>query len=132
MTSPAWFIRDLTLGDEGDDVKIVQRKVDAPITGVFDDETAARIRGVQRRMGKSQTGVVDSATASKLGPKATAGLLPDWHGTDGADLRARGILRLSNIEPLDSALRRFQSATGLPVSGLLDEATAVALADRSY
>lgn len=129
---PVWFTRDLTLGDEGEDVKIVQRKVDAPVTGVFDDATAARVRGVQKKMAKKQTGVVDAETAEKLGEKATAGQVPDWLKTDGADLRVREILRLSNIEPLDSALRRFQSQIGLDVHGELDEATAVALADRSY
>lgn len=129
---PAWFQRDILLGDEGDDVRIVQRKLSAPLTGVLDDETAAKIRGVQKKMGKKQTGVVDAATASRLGPKATAGQLPDWFDTDAADLRVREILRLSNIEPLTSALRRFQSAEGLPVNGELDKRTAIALADRSY
>ena len=129
---PSWFAREIGYGDEGDDVKIVQRKVDAPVTGIFDADTAARIRGVQKKMGKKQTGTVDATTATKLGPKATAGQLPDWFGTDGGHLRVREILRLSNIEPLDSALRRFQSEIGLPVHGELDETTAVALADRSY
>jgi len=129
---PSWFAREIGYGDEGDDVKIVQRKVDAPVTGVFDDETAARVRGVQKKMAKKQTGVVDASTAEKLGEKATAGQVPARFGSDGAELRVREILRLSNIEPLDSALRRFQSQIGLDVHGELDEATAVALADRSY
>ena len=130
---PVWFVRVIDEGDEGDDVKIVQRKVDAPITGVYDPPTQARVRGVQKKMGrKKQTGVVDAETAQKLGPKATAGQVPDWFGTDEADLRVRDILRLSNIEPLVSALRRFQSANGMKTTGELDKATAIALADRSF
>jgi peptidoglycan hydrolase-like protein with peptidoglycan-binding domain len=129
---PAWFSRPLSLGDEGDDVKIVQRKVQAQITGTYDEPTAARVRGVQRKMGKKQTGVVDADTAADLGEKPDAGQVPGWFGQPGQDDRVREILRLSNIEPLDSAVRRFQSDLGMELTGEVDEKVAVAIADRSF
>src|SRR5207342_1526157 len=113
---PAWYTRPLDLGVEGDDVKIVQRKIQAQITGTYDEPTAARVRGVQRKMGE----------------KPNAGQVPDWFGADGQDERVREILRLSNIEPLDSAVRRFQSDLGLELTGEVDEKVAVAIADRSF
>ena len=129
---PAWYTRPLDLGVEGDDVKIVQRKIQAQITGTYDEPTAARVRGVQRKMGKKQTGVVDADTAAVLGEKPNAGQVPDWFGADGQDERVREILRLSNIEPLDSAVRRFQSELGLKPTGVVSKAVAVRIADRSF
>ena len=117
---PRWFTRPLAEGDTGDDVRIVQRKLDATVTGVFDDETAARVRGVQRRRGLPPTGVVDEATASVLGEKPDAGRVPDWFpGEPPAPMS-------------EAAVRRFQSEHGLPLTGVVDEATAVALGDLSY
>ena len=139
---PVWWTRDLTIGDEGDDVRIVQRKVDAPVTGTYDDDTAARVRGVQRRMGKKQNGVVDAEVAEKLGDKATKGQVPNWfsetceHGCAcPAVAQVRILLGQPNLpvyldHDLSAAVRRFQSANGLEVNGTVDEATAVALADR--
>jgi hypothetical protein len=109
----------------------VQRKLAAPLTGVFDDDTAARVRGVQKMARKKQTGVVDADTAEAIGEKATAGLMPEWLGTGRADQRVRDLLGLSMLEPLADALLRYQSENGLDLSGELDEATARLLADRS-
>jgi peptidoglycan hydrolase-like protein with peptidoglycan-binding domain len=137
---PVWFTRDLTLGDTGDDVLIVQRKLDAPLTGTYDDDTAARVRGAQKKMGNEQTGVVDAETAENLGEKADAGQVPDWFTSEchcPAVAKVRVLLGQPNLpvyhdEALQAAVRRFQSANGLEVSGRVDEATAIALADRSY
>jgi len=141
---PAWYHRDLTLGDTGDDVLIVQRKLDAPLTGTYDDDTAARVRGAQKKMGNEQTGVVDAETAENLGEKADAGQVPDWFTSEcepdchcPAVAKVRVLLGQPNLpvyhdEALQAAVRRFQSANGLEVSGRVDEATAIALADRSY
>src|SRR5207342_3838513 len=82
---PAWYTRPLDLGVEGDDVKIVQRKIQAQITGTYDEPTAARVRGVQRKMGKKQTGVVDAETAESLGEKPDAGQVPEWFGQPEQD-----------------------------------------------
>jgi len=117
---PRWFTHPLAEGDTGDAVRIVQRKVDATITGVFDDETAARVRGVQLRRGLPLTGVVDEATAEVLGEKPDAGRVPDWFpGPPPGGMT-------------EAQVRRFQSERGLPLTGVVDEATAVALGDLSY
>lgn len=129
--TPRWWWRPLSLGDAGDDVLIVQRRLSAPMTGVFDDDTAARVRGVQRMARRKQTGVVDAETAEAIGEKATAGRPPGWFGTDEQEPRLRVLLRLSMLEPLDAALRRFQSANGLELTGEADEATVQLIADRS-
>lgn len=128
---PRWFYRDLSLGDTGDDVLIVQRKLAAPQTGVFDEDTAARVRGVQKMARKKQTGVVDAGTAEAIGEKATAGLMPEWFGTDAQEQRVRDLLGLSMLEPLGEALLRYQSENGLVLSGEADEPTVRLLADRS-
>jgi peptidoglycan hydrolase-like protein with peptidoglycan-binding domain len=141
---PTWFTREIGYGDEGDDVLIVQRKVDAPMTGTYDNDTAARVRGVQKRMDAEQTGVVDAEVAERLGEKATAGLVPEWftepcepdcHCPAVAEIRrlvGQPNLPVYYDSSLSDAVRRFQSEHGLTVTGTVDEATAVALADRAY
>lgn len=131
-STPAWFYRDIDLGDTGDDVLIVQKKLGAGLTGVFDDATAARVRGLEKIMGRrKQTGRVDETVAAELGEKPTAGQVPDWYGTDAQDQKVRDILRLSMLEPINEGVRRFQSANGLPLTGEVDEDLAVMLGDRS-
>lgn len=124
-TSPSWFWRDLELGDTGDDVRVVQRRLQATVTGEYGDDTAARVRGVQRRHGLPQTGAVDLDTANAIGEKESAGQLPSWWGSPEQD----EIVML--IVGDDNAVRRLQSAEGLPTTGIVDEALAVILADRS-
>ncbi len=141
---PRWFTRELGLADEGDDVLIVQRKIDAPLTGVFDDDTAARVRGVQKKMGrKKQSGVVDAETAKTLGDKPTAGAVPEWFEAEcGPDCACPAVAVIRRLvgqpnlpvyydNSLEDAVRRFQSEHGLKLTGRVDEATAVALADLS-
>ena len=131
-TSPAWFHRTIALGDVGEDVLIVQKKLGAGLTGVFDDATAARVRGLEKTMGRrKQRGTVDEAVAAELGEKATAGQVPDWYGTPQQEQRLRVILKLSMLEPIGDGVRRFQSANGLPLTGVVDEDLAVRLGDRS-
>ena len=141
--APRWFTREITLGDEGADVLIVQRKVDAPMSGKYDDETAARVRGVQKKKGLQQSGKVDEATATELGEKASAGQTPVWFdgdcrpGCSGPCVaQVRILLGQPNLpvdfdRDLEDAVRRFQSANELDVTGVVDEQTAVVLADRA-
>lgn len=141
--TPRWWYRDITLGDEGDDVLIVQRKVGAPMTGEYDGETAARVRGVQKKGKRKETGVVDQKTAEDLGPKADEGLVPEWFDGECAPgcscpavAQVRILLRQPNLpayfdKDLEDAVRRFQSANGLDTTGVVDGATATLLADRA-
>ena len=141
--TPRWFQREITLGDEGDDVLIVQRKVDAPMTGKFDTETSARVRGVQKKRKLKETGTVNRETATELGEKAGSGSTPEWFdgdcrpGCSGPCVaQVRILLGQPNLpvdfdKDLEDAVRRFQSAEGLKVSGVVDEPTAARLADRA-
>ncbi len=54
-------------GDIGDDIAYIQRKLGVfPASGVFDDNTAARIRGVQRLLSLPVTGELDSSTYDRV------------------------------------------------------------------
>ena len=143
MTGPAWFTGELVEGDTGDAVLIVQRKIGAPLTGVMDTTTMARVRGFQRKHGLEETGTVTKKTAAKVGDKASKGQAPDWfdhdmsEGCAGEDVAA---LRIALGQPnlpvhfddaLADAVRRFQSEVGLKPTGVVNKATAIALADRS-
>lgn len=126
----------------GEDVRVVQRKVFALETGVYDDETEARVRGVQMSRKKQQTGEVDEQTAEVLGEESTRGLTPEWFTGDlhlndhsGAVRAVRCRLGVPSIRhdrfdaDVEAAVRRFQSGHGLPVTGVVDEATATELGD---
>ena len=142
MTAPVWWHRDILPGDEGDDVLIVQRKLGLEPTGVMDDRTTARVRGLQRKHGLEESGIVSKKEAAELGEKESKGSVPDWYhrslseGDDGPDVTAlrqalRAPLKPTFFDPqLADAVRRFQSSVGLKPTGKLSKATAVALADR--
>lgn len=141
---PAWFERDLTDGIAGADVRIVQRKVKAPVTGVYDVSTAAAVRGFQLVHGLEGDGVVGAKTAAKLGNKQSAGIPPGWFvrdlsdGASGLDVaQLRLCLRQPNLpDYFDTALgvevRRFQASVGIRPTGVCDRVTAVALAAREF
>lgn len=141
---PQWFHRVLTDGAEGDDVLIVQRKVEAPMTGKYDDDTAARVRGVQKKKGLKQSGQVDAATAKELGEKPGAGQVPEWfnHDVKAGDScecvsRLRVLLRQPNLpvyfdQTLEDSLRQFQSESGRKPTGVAKKIDIVALADRAF
>ncbi len=65
--TPSWYVRDLTLGDQGEDVRTIQLLLRLEPTGIFDAETRAKVRGYQtlRQIGRS--GRVDEVTAIYLG-----------------------------------------------------------------
>lgn len=141
--TPRWFHREITIGDEGPDVLVVQRKVDAPMSGKYDSETSARVRGVQKKRGLKQSGKVDKATAEELGEKAGSGQKPEWFdgdcrpGCSGPCVaQVRILLGQPNLpvdfdQDLEDAVRRFQSENDLKVTGVVDDTTATLLADRT-
>jgi peptidoglycan hydrolase-like protein with peptidoglycan-binding domain len=65
--TPSWYARDLTLGDQGEDVRTVQLLLRCEPTGVFDDATRAKVRGYQTLRQIKRTGRVDEITAIHLG-----------------------------------------------------------------
>lgn len=135
--SPSWFYREFGLRDSGSDVNVVQRRLGAPFTGVFDEETEVRVRGLQRLYGLRETGVVNAGTARRIGERARVGMTPDWHvrticlGDEGEDARrARATLGLGDADnrwdaAAEAACRRWQSAHGLDPTGEFDATTAV-------
>lgn len=141
--TPAWFVRVIVEGDEGDDVLIVQRKLGAPMTGVYDQNTMARVRGLQKRHGLEESGMTNEDTAGVVGEKESKGQVPEWYtrslseGASGKDVAALRIaLKQPNLpdyfdKDLGAAVRRFQSAVGLKPTGKVSRATAVALGDRT-
>lgn len=143
MTEPAWYHREIVEGDTGDDVLIVQRKLGAPMTGVWDQPTMTRVRGFQKKHTLEETGTMTKKTAAKVGDKASKGSAPEWferdleEGDTGLDVSA---LRIAVGQPnlpdyydnaLADAVRRFQASVGVKPTGKVNKATAVALADRT-
>jgi peptidoglycan hydrolase-like protein with peptidoglycan-binding domain len=66
---PWWWSRRLDVRPtplEGDDVRKVQRILLAPVTGVYDEQTAIRVRGWQQAKGLYVDGVVGPVTAERM------------------------------------------------------------------
>jgi len=79
----SWFSRILTVGCVGADVELVQRKLRAStLSGVYDAETASRVRGVQFADKLLVTGMVDATTANAIGESIRFGFTPDWFHRD--------------------------------------------------
>lgn len=135
-----WFSRLLTVGSTGDDVTLVQRKLNLPSLGTYDAGTAARVRGVQHKAGLMVTGMVDASTSEFIGESIRAGLVPDWYsrglafGSEGDDVLR--VCAMLDLEPhrtfdknLEDRVRQFQSAHGFPLTGSVTEDVAVAIGD---
>lgn len=129
------------MGVVGADVELVQRKLRASnISGTFDAETASRVRGLQWADKLPVTGVVDYTTADAIGESVRLGMTPDWFtreakmGDTGEDVaHMRLLLGLSPgvvfDTDMEAAMRRFQSAHHLPLTGKMSEQDAVTLGD---
>ena len=72
---PWWYTRRLEIAPAyrllakaktGADVNYVQRALAAPLTGVYDEPTEQRVKGLQLAMGLPVTGVVDDQTARAI------------------------------------------------------------------
>lgn len=139
---PAWFTRELSFGDTGDDVRVLQRRIDAPVTGVFDRDTEARVLGVQRSVGVDETGVVDEVTAEAVGETPSQGLVPEWfvrelklgdHGVDvGAARKRLGLphVPLNFDAEVEAAVRMVQSSRSVNPTGVINEEFARLLGDQ--
>ena len=137
----SWYSRILTIGCVGADVELVQRKLRATsLSRVFDAETASRVRGIQFADKLPVTGVVDSTTADAIGESIRLGMIPDWfNGNMGLGATGTAVTRLRTLlglpdgdrfeAALEAAVRRFQSAHHLPLTGVMGEADATVLGD---
>jgi len=137
----SWFSRILTVGCVGADVELVQRKLRASnVSGLFDAETASRVRGLQWADKLPVTGMVDYTTSDAIGESIRLGMIPDWFtretkiGDSGDDCaHIRTLLGMSPCADFDTdmeaTVRRFQSAHHLPLTGRMSGRDAVALGD---
>lgn len=135
MSVPRWFRRELDIGDEGSDVEVVRLKLGLG-PGVYDTNTKRMVLALARKKGIPSDGEVNSEVAEQLGSTAAedAGLTPSWYVQpvdqmfqEGEDIRAlRERLGLGSTDnrfdpDAESAVRRFQSAHGLPMTGQVNE-----------
>lgn len=137
----SWYTRVLALGSEGGDVELVQRKLHAAQSGVYDAATEARVRGLQKHHNLPVTGIVDDVTAEAIGESIRRGMVPEWYhrdlqlGDHGDDVLAMtSLLGMTDMGTVfdhmaEDVLRRFQSAHSLPTTGKLSEQDAIALGD---
>lgn len=129
--TPIWYHRILFGGESGRDVDIIQRKVGASPTGVFDEQTQQFIRGIQAAALHAPTGIIDPDTAELLGEAADHSLPPEWFrrdlhlGMEGDDVSALRVALGQPSghlfdEPTRQAVLRFQSAHALPLTGTVN------------
>ena len=103
----------------------MQRVLTLPVTGAFGPDENARVLGFQLARGLPRTGLVDERTAEAIGEAATFGLVPSWY----PDLDVAVEILGCELTDTADAIRRFQSANHLPVTGELDEATATLMGE---
>lgn len=143
--APATAVTGLARGDRGDSVKTVQQalvsqgiQVTGGVDGIFGPGTEAAVKAFQGRQGLPQSGKIDDATAIALGLASSPylGLTQGARGTAVIQLQqqliAAGFPPVGGADGVfgpatSSALRSFQSAKGLTVTGTVDAATAAAL-----
>lgn len=127
----------------GDDVEVVHRKLGLPPNTPYNTTTARMVQQLARKAKVATDGEVTKDVAAVLGESAdreARGGLPSWYTRpilqmfqEGEDVRAlRERLGLGSNDnrydaDAEAAVRRVQSANGLYVNGVVDEATARAL-----
>lgn len=93
-------------------------------------DVAEAVKGFQLKHGLLPTGEVTEATWMALEATVRAGLRPTW--ADGPEALREALRRLGGASLEDGVelrLRQFQSHMGLPLTGLLDEATILAIGE---
>jgi peptidoglycan hydrolase-like protein with peptidoglycan-binding domain len=143
--APASSVTGLGQGARGDAVRAVQQAlvnqgvaVPGGADGIFGAGTAAALKQFQSSKGLSATGTVDQATALALG-LASSPLFGLTQGTRSDAVRKlqqtlidQGIAVTGGADGIfgagtSAALKQFQTAKGIAVTGVVDAATAAAL-----
>ena len=138
-------VRGLGIGARGDGVRSLQQALIAAgidvvggADGVFGTKTLEALNSFRSRLGLPASDTVDTATAVALGLEAapTTGLVRGARGAAVVELQesltAAGHTPNGGADGIfgpgtEAALRAFQSAASLPVTGIVDEATAARL-----
>jgi peptidoglycan hydrolase-like protein with peptidoglycan-binding domain len=136
------------LNDSGAHVRVVQTKMGVkPVDGLFGPKTLAAVQAYQRRLGLRTTGVVDGWTAYRLGvgpsPAAKPASTPAAPSTSTAPYakpgdtgaRVQAVQTKLGVRPATgyygtlttAAVRAYQVRYHLPVTGVVDRATATRL-----
>ncbi len=143
---PQLYVRELSLGDSGDFVWLVQYYLavvsafynsvpQATITGEYTENTAASVRAFQQTYGLPQTGVVDFNTWRDL-YRAYRGIIENSPTLEGGALRYPGLqLRFGSRGEYVSALQDYLNTIGqtytaipaLPVTGYYGRQTEAAV-----
>lgn len=113
---PAWFRRELSLGDGGADVRIVRSKLGMG-SGPFNADLLAKLTGWCEARALPFSGIVDREIAEALGEDAAYGLTPSWWGDESATAERLGV----DVSDLESAIRQWQSSQAIRPTGILTE-----------
>ncbi len=113
---PAWFRRELSLGDEGSDVLIVRAKLGMG-SGPYNADLLAKLSGWCEARTLPFRGVLDYGIAEALGEDAAYGLTPTWWGDDTRAAERLGV----DVSDLETAVRQWQSSQGITPTGVLTE-----------
>lgn len=147
--APAVAVTGLSRGARGDSVRTVQQalvnqgvSVRGGVDGIFGPGTESAVKSFQKAQGLTATGVVDAATAIALGLASSPflGLAQGVRGDAVKQLQQR--LDTAGFTPAGgadgifgpgtkAALVEFQAAKGLEPTGVVNAATAAALAEVS-
>ncbi|MBR5134525.1 MAG: peptidoglycan-binding protein [Clostridia bacterium] len=143
---PALYVRELRIGDSGDFVWLVQYYLAVisayydtvpplNVTGMYNDETAATVRGFQQTYGLPQTGTVDFNTWRDV-YRAYRGIVENTPPLEGGTLLYPGLqLRYGSRSEYVSALQTYintiaqtyTSIPTLPVTGFYGRQTEAAV-----
>ena len=107
------------------EVRQAQKRLGLLPTGSVDNDLHSAVRTFQRDRGLLVDGDLNESTMRALEATVRDGLVPAWFGQPTQSVVVALILGASDKD----TVRRYQSARGLPVTGVVDEATAVAMGD---
>lgn len=144
---PQLYVRELSIGDSGDFVYLVQYYLavvsafyntvpNAIISGDYTENTAEAVRGLQQTYGLPQTGVIDFTTWREL-YRAYRGIVENAPQLEGGTLRYPGLqLRFGSRSEYVSALQTYLNTIAetypeiptLPVTGYYGRQTENAVA----